>query len=223
MNPKAAEEIIEKIGKDRARVNEYKEYWQDISPKNNDDILWRYVFSFLSVHTSWSTNVRGYNLLKANKEDWFKDKETLNQLIKSSGVGLDKNRTFGIWKFKEQFQTHPGYFKKLAHESWQESRNRIMTDCFGLGLAKTSFALELCFPLQAEVVCLDTHMLQLYGYSPKDVAKGGSSKKKYSAMESHWIEQCKIHDVPPVLARAIFWDLKQNKESSKYWTYVLEN
>lgn len=211
---------IQKISKNKSKIEEYKKHWQDISPKNNEEIFWRYVFSFLSVHTSWSTNVRGYTLLKANKDSWREHPAELERLIKESGVGLQINRTIGINKFKMQFAIAPDFFKKGQFETWQQARNRIENECFNLGLAKTSFALEMCFPLESEAVCFDTHMIQLYGYSAKEVAKGGS-KKNYCLMEKHWNEQCAAHGIPPVIARAIYWDEKQNKDNSKYWTDVL--
>jgi len=53
----------------------------------------------------------------------------------------------------------------------------LAKDLTGIGLAKTSFALELCYPNTVEVVCLDVHMLRVLnsnteGYranNPKEV------------------------------------------------------
>ena len=43
------------------KVVSYKEYWESIRPNNNDEIFRRYLFSFMSVHTTWKSNVAGYN------------------------------------------------------------------------------------------------------------------------------------------------------------------
>ena len=216
------EQVLTEISKDKERIEKYRAYWESITPANNEEVFWRYVFSFLSVHTAWSTNVRAYNLLRANRDVWFNDPIKLAELIKTSGVGLDIQRNKGILKFKDQFFQNPDFFKVRIDENWQQGRNRIMQECVGLGLAKTAFALEMCFPLQSQTVCLDTHMLQLYGYSPKEVHKGGSNKTRYMLMEKHWIDTCNEMGVPAYIARCLFWDMKQKQTDSRYWSYVLE-
>ena len=41
-------------------VERYKSYWESIKPKNDTELFQRWLFAFMSVHTSWESNVRGY-------------------------------------------------------------------------------------------------------------------------------------------------------------------
>jgi hypothetical protein len=65
----------------QSKVVSYKDYWESVRPKNHDDIFRRYLFSFMSVHTTWKSNVSGYNAIK-NFNDWMDDKETLERKLK---------------------------------------------------------------------------------------------------------------------------------------------
>jgi hypothetical protein len=95
-------------------------------------------------------------------------------------------------------------------------RNRLKKETLGLGPAKTSFALEMCYPTKAKVVCMDTHMFQAYGL---DQVK---DNKKYESIETHWVDMCSMWNIPPYIARCMYWDTKQNKQDSSYWSYVFE-
>lgn len=97
-------------------------------------------------------------------------------------------------------------------------RDRLERGIKGLGLAKTSYALEMAFPLECEVVCFDVHMLRLYG----DV-KAGSNPTKYETFEDDWVERSKKANTPPYIARNVYWDELQGKKDSRYWSAVLES
>jgi hypothetical protein len=203
------------------KIKAYKDYWESIAPKNKGEYFWRWIFSFLSVHTTWSANVRAFTLLKSN-EDWIKDDTLLSQKIKESGVGLHIRRTAGIAAFTKAFWANPEEWEKKDTETWIQCRNRLAQKCVGLGYAKTAFALEMCYPTLTEAVCLDTHMLQLYGYNTSSEKRKGAQYNNYQLMEEHWTAQCKLRDIPAYIGRTLFWDAKQQKEDSKYWSYVLE-
>ena len=220
-NPTRVEAELIAISKEKDVIKEYNRYWNEITPTKNEDIARRYVFSFLSVHTPWSSNVSSFLLLEKNK-DKLNNKEELTAILQQSRAGNYETKSRGIVKFQKDFETNPDFFK-LYDGDHQAQRDLIMNQCFGLGLAKTAFALEMCFRLSAQVVCLDTHMLQLYGYTDKkERNKAGSSKRLYHEMEKHWLATCKQLDISPVIARAIWWDKKQQQKNSKYWSYVIE-
>ena len=44
----------------------YKDYWQSIAPENDSEFFRRWLFAFMSVHTSWKLNMLGYKAIK----DW---------------------------------------------------------------------------------------------------------------------------------------------------------
>ena len=200
-----------------AEVARYSSYWQNIKPANDEEYFKRWIFAFFSVHTGWRANVRAYVNFTETKEP-LTEKDQLMQLIKVSGVGLYNTRTTGIWKFKEEFWTDPKSWYKQETETWTELRDRVMNRCHGLGYAKTSFALELCYPVECEVTCLDTHGLQMYGYNEKKSPSGA----EYRKLEAHWVNTCKLKKIPPFIARDIKWNQVQRQESSRFWTHVFE-
>ena len=203
-----------------AEVKRYTRYWKSVAPKNTDDVFRRWLFAYTSIHTNWEGNVRGYNAIK-NFHEWENDKALLKQKLIDARCGLYNNRTEFIWKFKEQFFGNPQAFLKSRDEQWVDVRNRLTKVCHGIGIAKVSFTLEMCFPDKAEVVCLDTHMIQLYdlGLQKFDAGKG---KILYEAHERDWIERSSKIGASPYIARCIFWDKKQNQQDSRYWSHVLE-
>lgn len=214
---------MENLAVNQSKVAQYKQDWSKITPVTDEDIFNRYVFSFLSVHTSWSTNVRSYLLLMQNKKA-FSNKQELANLIRLGGAQYYNTKAEGIFRFNKDFYANPNQFKLTQERNGPDIRNTIMQKCYGLGFAKTAFALEMCFPLLNQSVCLDTHMLQLYGYEDATQrGKIGSKKSVYLELETHWLSKCKQLGIPPTIARAIWWDEKQQKPNSNYWTHALTN
>jgi hypothetical protein len=193
----------------------YTNYWATLIPKTNDDFYKRFSFSQLSVHTSWQSNLKAYQLIES---DPFKDRRQLRRLITNSGVGLTNMRTKGMWEFKQNFYNNPDSYKKQPTESWVDYRKRLMNGIHGLGLAKTAFAIEMCYPLEVGVTCLDTHALQLYGAKTKE----SPNLSTYRRLEDHWVKTCWARKVSPFIIRNIWFDNIQKQENSKYWTFVFE-
>lgn len=224
MKPEQAEKDLYEIGKDRELIESYNKYWESITPTTDDEIIRRWIFAFLSVHTPWSGNVRSFLLLDKADRSVLEDYSKVKALIEESRAGCYEMKAKGIYEFNKAYIASQGYnFKLISKGAHMEERDLLMADCYGLGLAKTAFALEMCYPLRAQVACLDTHMLQLYGYTDKiERAKASSNRRKYHEMEKHWVDTCKEIKVAPTIARAIWWDKKQMQKDSRYWTYVLE-
>lgn len=214
-----AEQAVEQI--DLTIVEDYKKYWETIKPATDKEYFMRWIFAFLSVHASWEANIVSYNTLAENYDNWINDEESLKRLLVESRIGLYKMRSKGIWEFRQAYEKDPTWWRKRDNESWVECRDRIMCNCFGLGHAKTAFALELCSPNECEAACLDTHMLQLYGHSPSKLANVNKGIR-YREMEGHWVNYTKQKGIPSFIARSIYWDIKQKKTDSRYWSIVLE-
>jgi hypothetical protein len=198
-------------------VSRYVEYWDSIRPRTTVDYMRRWIFAFASVHTGWRANVALYEALKTL--DWVGNPERLFSLILASGAGMYHQRTRFIHEFSLKFQADPIWYQSIGTSTWAEHRNELVKDTLGLGQTKVSFALEMCCPTECDVVCLDTHMLQLYGL------RGNMSvtPRLYSEMETHWVALCRDRDVPPAIGRHIFWDRKQGETDTRYWAYVFEN
>lgn len=196
-------------------IKRYHEYWRTLTPEDYLETFERWLFAFCSVHTSWSANVRGFQAIRSWTH-WFQDSAGLLQRLQDSRIGLHVNRTKFIGKFCDDYWANPQAFYITQGETWVQYRDRLVKRILGLGLAKVSFALEMIYPCAAEVVCLDTHMFQFYGLDQTKHAR------HYKALERHWVTHCLGRHVPSTIARAIYWDRKQKRTDSSYWTYVLE-
>ena len=76
-------------------------------------------------------------------------------------------------------------------------------------------------PNDCRVFCGDTHMLELYGMKTLNYqTKNGFDL--YKKMERHWSISCGKLKVPPYIARCLYWDNIQQKEDSRYWSWVFE-
>jgi hypothetical protein len=189
-------------------------------PNNLADRFRRWIFAYASVHTTWKLNCRLYVAL----EDlaWLGDDKELHRRITETGAGFQNNRTAFISEFSEAYWRHPGWFDKTKFETWPQYRQRVRQAAKGLGFAKSAFAVELLYPSEAQVICVDTHILQLYGFTAQQINKRGPREKDYQMIEKHWTECCAQVCAPPVLARWIYWDRKQGHGDSRYWTHVFE-
>ena len=176
-----ADQFFLKFPKDK--VVSYKQYWESIKPKNNEEIFRRYLFSFMSVHTTWKGNVNGYKAIKDFNE-WIDNKELLWQKLKNSGVGLHNNRTEYVWDFKNKFWTNPKDYIITTRKYHVKKRDSIINKIKGLGAAKISFSCEMQNPNECRVFCGDTHMLELYGMKTLNYqTKNGFDL--YKKMERH--------------------------------------
>ena len=197
-------------------IQTYSEYWKTVEPKNEEEVFKRYLFAFMSVHTSWQNNCKGYEAIKDHNE-WKDNKEKLRQKIKNTRVGLQNNRTNYIGAFSSDFWGNPTfYIHPTGSEGWATWRDKLSKRILGLGEAKTSFAIEMIHPTDAKVVCLDTHLFQLYGLNQT------KHRKLYKAIEIDWLNRCKERNVSSYIARCLYWDKKQNYKDSRYWSKVLE-
>lgn len=207
-----AEEFIYNI--DQATIHAYVAYWTTRKPITNDDYFRRWLFALLSVHTTWEINVNSYNMLK--DLIWTDNFTDLMQKLTMSRSGLVNHRSTGIWDLYYKFQENPSNYIKNNNESWQEYRNRLAKDVFFLGYAKTSFAISLCYPIESETICLDTHLLKFLKHPSKSI-----NKKDYIRLENKWLDICQDKEVPPSICREIYWDNVQKKKDSSYWANYL--
>jgi len=202
---------------DKDEVAKYTEYWQSIQPKNHADYFRRWLFSLMSVHTTWESNVRGYNFLK--DLSWLFDKDKLATKVVDARVGLHTNRIKAVWQLFDQFHSNVDDFYRQENESWSDFRDRLVDKVFMLGYAKTTFPIGMSFPLEADIVCLDVHFLRLLGWKKKTVP----SKRDYHKIEKYWVDLCRSRDFAPSVVREMYWDKVQGQDDSRYWSYCLES
>lgn len=193
---------------------DYKKYFNSIKPAGEVAIFNRFLFAFLSVHTSWKSNVRAYEIMKGNV-DW--SEEQINKLLRASGVGLYNNRTRFISAFTKDYKSRPGWYLKKRNERWTEYRDRLEREILGLGRAKTSFAIELVYPNAAWITCVDVHIARLCGEDPNKL-----NRTAYLRAEQTLIERAKLKRIMPSQYRWEYWDKNQGYENPRYWSYCLE-
>jgi CRISPR/Cas system CSM-associated protein Csm2 small subunit len=213
MNTQPVDEFFDSI--EDKEINFQYNYWNKLKPINDSERFQRFLFAFMSVHTTWERNVIGYNNIK-DWWNWMNRWEVLEQKLIDSRVGLHNNRLRFISNFTTNFWSNPSNFNKGYRENWSGFRNRIVKEITGLGLAKSSFAIEMIYPDEAEVVCLDTHLFKAYDLDQK------KHNRMYNELESHWVKNSLKKDLPPYIARCIYWDRKQEKQDSRYWSHALE-
>ena len=202
-------------------VERYQNYLVGLQPRDSRALFLRWVFAYASVHTTWRLNVRLYKKLESL--EWVGDPLRLKDLIVESGAGFQNQRTKYLHAFQAFYFSRPQWFWKTDNETWVQYRDRIRDAAYGIGQAKSSFVVEMTYPLESEVVCSDTHFMQAYGKTPKDISSGKVTDKEERAMEAHWIKACLDAKVPPVVARWHAWDLKMNSfDNPRYWTWVFE-
>lgn len=197
-------------------VVRYVDYWDGLTARTDSELFRRFLFAYCSVHTTWEGNINGYNAIK-DFEAWRAPREGLRTRLVRSGVGLHNNRAKWIGDFSDAFWADPGAHRRGVRESWSSYRDRLEAGITGLGPAKTSFALELAFPLEAEVLCLDIHMLRMYGKKDQNLKVG-----EYQRYEHDWLGRCRAVGLPSFVVKQIHWDALQGRPDSRYWSHVLE-
>jgi len=210
-----AEKVISSIERDN-RYNDCVHCWLNVAPVTKEDFFRRWLFAYASIQTGWERNVVIYNALK--DLDWVGDEEHLRSILVDCGAGMQNGRSKNISAFAAAFWNDTAAFYGRPGEKWTDYRKRLVDTIPGMGMAKTSFVLEMTWPTTAEVICIDTHILQLYGCVP-----GRLSQSKYKALEHHWVSSCKKQGVAPAIARAFYWDSNQGYENSDYWNYVFND
>lgn len=204
------------------KVEPYKQYWESVRPKTDEDIFRRWLFAFCSVHTTWKGNINGYLAIR-DFVYWKHNRKELLKRLTRSGVGCQKERTDYIWDFSKDFWQNPKDFSCPAKRNRYISvRDNLVERIRGLSYAKVSFAFEMIDPLFARVLCGDVHHLRAYGMADLKYTKSKVGVGKYKAMEQHWIENCQRLNVPSYIARCIMWDEIQKQPDSDYWGYVLK-
>jgi hypothetical protein len=196
-------------------VKRYTEYWQGIKPVSIEDKWRRWIFAFCSIRATWKVNKETYRLLITKR---WETPEDLRRLLEEGRIGIYNNRTKGIWQFTQHIKQDPSALFVGVGDSWTEKRDKLTKELYGIGLAKVSFSMEMMYPVECRVVCLDTHCLQMFGHDPKK----GVNDSDYRRYEAEWLKACETLGYPPAIVRHILWDKKQNKRNTRYWSHVLE-
>jgi len=215
---------------DPATVLEYLGYWDVITPRTLHERYLRWLFAALSVRTGWKPNVRYYQAVTT--QDWHTEEE-LREVIHAVGHGLYNAKVSACWGIHQAFMMrerngrpflHPreaGWKVKNGRVRWGAWRNRLraLPHC---GMKTISFALEMCWPRECEVVAVDRHVARWYGLAKSDAL----TDKRYKELENHWIskvrERREAENIvfPSAIVRHILWDVEHGRTDTHYWSHV---
>lgn len=189
----------------------YSQYWNSLLPETEKEVLERIAFAILSVHTAWTANIRQYRNIQS--VDWIEKPIYILEALKQGG-GMFHQKT----KALRELLVNRKHYLPQPKEDWFQFRNKLL-NIPHLGLAKSSFAAELCCPTTTALhpVCLDTHVLGWCGYKSRN---GKLKPEEYKTIEKSFDNIC--DDRPTFIIRNILWDKVQNKNSARYWAHVLE-
>jgi len=100
-------------------IEEHQNYWSKLIPDEPEQKFQRYLFAFLSVHTSWENNVKAYIRIK-DFWNWMGNEEELRSRLIECGVGLHNNRVrdthlFQLYKLN---QSKHGRQYKNIEDHW---------------------------------------------------------------------------------------------------------
>jgi thermostable 8-oxoguanine DNA glycosylase len=213
MRTRKATEIVASTA--RRDVNRYMNYWHGLKPHSHNEYRNMWFFSYASVRTTVKSNLKLFEELRDLRDDITEPE--LRQLLINARAGMINVRTKGIHDFIKRFKEDPTIWYPRDDETWIEARDRLSAQIYGLGIAKTSFVLEMAYPDTCEVLCVDTHIRSLYSVDPDDL-----NDKTYRRIERHWVRRCKKRKIPVPLARHIYWDSLRGKRLNDYWAHCLD-
>ena len=193
-------------------VQRYTDYWETIRPRTWHEKWKRWVFAFCSIRTGWKTNKQTYKLLVDNP---WATREQLRDLLEKSKIGIYEKRTKGIWGFTEAILDNPDILNAQPNV---EERDKLVKKFYGIGITKVAFSLEMCYPTECKVVCLDSHCCSMFGLDSNKI-----SESQYKECERQWVKSCETMGYPSAIVRHILWDKIQKKRNTRYWSHVLES
>lgn len=196
------------------QIKQYKADWQTIMPTSEHETLNRWRFAYCTVHTPWLRSCEQYDKIKPLYEN--ADYQALARILRNTSGGMWDIKANGISRLHSYWTDNQEMFD--PQPNWQEFRNKLADKMFKLGLAKTSFALEMLHPMTAQIICIDRHMFKAFGWENVDLA---CSTAQYLFYEDYWLSMSNEYGIPPVISRNLFWDQIQNQTSSLYWANYL--
>ena len=196
-------------------TNRYIQDWQNLVPRNDREHINRYRFAYCTVHTSWENSVDQYNVIKRTNTDTTYN--TLLRMLKNSSGGMYQIKATGIDHLQSLWTNNRQLFSPQT-DNWQSWRTKLSKNLKKLGLAKTSFAIEMIKPLDAQIICIDRHMFKAFGWENVDHS---CNYEQYKYYEDYWVDLSNSFKIPPVIARNLFWDKIQNQPDSLYWAKYL--
>ena len=160
-------------------------------------------FAAISAHCPMEKAIAGWRATRA-----IKGVSEIAEALNSAGVFAPGKKAGYIAEYR----------RLRPMPSFPYRAYRRDTKLAGLGYCKLSFACCLIDPLGADVVCLDTHMLQVYmGHRPgdRDVRKCYTCLAHYEYMEDQVLAEAAQVGLPPFAYQWAVWDWKRARVDLK--------
>ena len=219
---KRIETFFHKLRDNPEKLERYLVDWGlDIKPRSEHGILNRWRFAFCTVHTPWLRSCEQYQDIQHAYENI--DIDSLERKLSLSAGGMYAIKAEGIDNLHNLWRSTRELFdldELSSRTEWRAQRNKLTQKLDKLGMAKTSFALEMLEPLKAKVICIARPMFNAFGWENVDIS---STNKQYEYYEDYWLDLSAEYGVPPVITRNLFWDVIQQKQSSMYWGEYLKD
>lgn len=222
-DPTRAEAAARAVPKTRAK--EYADYWRMLRKAMTPEGVWsRWAYAFSSVNLSVAGHLRAYRFAlryPPGLSARMTEAQYVAKFRRARIGGQFKTRAGGIYRFDRLFLADPARWGPARPTP--AVRDALAADLYGLGRAKTAFALELVDPLGCTAVCMDRHMLRLFGL-PKDAANSGSkvSDAFYEEAEAYWLRLARGRGFSPFVLRSVFWDARVGQRTCRWWSSVFE-
>ena len=218
---KQIEKFFYSLREKENQLTQYRNEWgKEIKPQSDQGKLNRWKFAFCTVHTPWLRSCEQFTDISTHHTNV--DQARLEDLLAKSKGGMYIIKAEGIHNLHKLWDTSAIFdLDGLSSRSeWRKARNKLTKKLDKLGLAKTSFALEMLEPLKAKVICIDRHMFKSFGWANVDRS---ASTNQYEYYEDYWLDLCEEYKVEPAISRNLYWDIIQKQNSSMYWGEYLKD
>lgn len=175
----------------------YEGFAQVITPDltSPDAIYSRIAFAILSANSPFEDSVKALAVAMKNKGKvapgdivWFKQVPAKAKFLNEA------------WRL---ISAKPSQFLKENDETWHSYRLRLKLSFKGLGLAKSSFAACLLYPMQADIACVDTWIQKVFLGHTGFKSLGLSD---YLLVESKIRTYANCFGISTFLAQWLIWD-----------------
>jgi hypothetical protein len=159
----------------------------------------RLEFALISAHTPMAAAKRGFILSR----DAF-DVTELGETLLRGGVLAPFAKAAHIANLRDRF-----YAGEIPEEDYRDWRRGHKLP--GLGYCKLSFGICLSDPIEANVVCLDTHVVQAYWptATARDVSRMYRRLDEYERVEAVLMAEAERAEMPPFAYQWAVWDWKR--------------
>jgi hypothetical protein len=197
----------------------YEDYARAIEPEAGDRaVYWRIIFALLSVHSPFHATVDDYRALRLWSVRYSRlpihhqsVRHALERVHAVDGVlQYIPTKSYYVADFTRAWLADSSPFTRNG-DTFIDWRKRLQTNVKGLGLAKASFAVALCNPVDADICCVDSHIHALFTDQP---ARNAIKPSVYLAIEDTIRRKAHEHHIGTFVLQWLLWDAKRGVRES---------